>query len=230
MRLPVVLVVVSLVLAALLSHALPLSLSAGDGTILVGAVVEVEKLDGTLLKVKVGPEGVVRVTEVPLGVLKVRVVSWKGVPINYECVVTPRNASVRVPNIYSLTVRVTGSRGQGIGGARVRILYGKLVVEEGLTNEAGVYVTSLPRAEYAIVVEYSGRRAETSIELVKAYEERVVLDVFVEIAGWALSPVELMGLIALTIVMILMIYVLLYEYSVWRRRRMVAVTVARRQR
>ncbi|RLE95869.1 MAG: hypothetical protein DRJ57_06175, partial [Thermoprotei archaeon] len=92
MRLSMVAIIMLWVAAT--TSALPLTLSAYDGVSLEGAVVEVEKLDGTVIRTRVGRDGILVVKEVPLGILRVRVVSWKGVPVGYECVVTPDNSSI----------------------------------------------------------------------------------------------------------------------------------------
>ena len=197
----------------------PIHLGSG-GTPLSGAVVEVEKLDGTRLTLKVGADGTLVVREVPLGILRVKVVSWKGVPIGYECVVTPSNYSIDVPGIYRLTVVAVGARGQGLAAARVRVLYEGKVVEEGVTDESGSFSTLLPQADYSVVVEYGGRVGESRIELREPIEVKVMLDVFAVVGGYPLSSAEFMGLIALVAILALGLYLAAYEYSEWRRRRL----------
>ena len=221
MRLP------ALLLAAALAHlalAGPVLLAAGSSAPLTGAEVEVEKLDGTRLRLRVGPDGTIVVSEVPLGVLKLRVLSWKGVPVNYECTVTPSNASVRVPNIYRLVVRVVGSRGQGLPNAAVRVLYGGAEVERGSTDESGTYKTLLPAASFTVVAEYGGREARQPIELRgPSTEVTLQLDVFAVIGGTPISPGEFMLLILVAALIPLALFVAAYEYSQWRRKRALRV-------
>lgn len=215
-----------LLLLAQLVAAQPLRLSTPGGTPLVGAVIIVEKLDGTRYNFTLGPEGTITVTEVPLGVLKVQVVSWKGVPVGYSFTVTPHNYSVTVPGIYPLTVTVVGARGQGLARAVVKILYDGKGVERGVTDESGVYRTLLPAARYVVVAEYGGRSSRREVDLRAPGEVRLQLDVFGEIGGLVLSSSEFMGLIALAVVLSLALFVIAYEYSQWRRKRLLKVVSA----
>jgi len=210
------------------ASALPLTLSAYGGVSLEGAVVEVEKLDGTVIRTRVGRDGILIVKEVPLGILRVRVVSWKGVPVGYECVVTPDNSSITVPNIYPLRVSVVGSRGQGLAGAYVKILYGDLLVETGSTDESGVYSTLLPSGTYTIEVEYGGRTARTMLELDETRELRIQLDIFAIIGGYPLSTSELIGILVVAALIPLILYIIAYEYSIWRKKRIIRATVKER--
>jgi len=76
---------VALIALAQLAAAGPIALLASDGsTPLVGARIVAEKLDGERVELTVPPDGSVTVREVPLGILKITVVSWKGVPVNYH--------------------------------------------------------------------------------------------------------------------------------------------------
>ncbi|MEM2217864.1 MAG: carboxypeptidase-like regulatory domain-containing protein, partial [Thermofilaceae archaeon] len=164
----------------------PVALTSGD-TPLSGAIVDVEKLDGTRLRLTAGPDGTVTVMEVPLGILKVKVVSWKNVPVNYECVTTPENRTITVKGINRVVVTVTGSRGQGLPGALVKVFYGGLEVESGLTDDSGVYRTLLPSASYVIRVEYNGAATERSVELRDYLEVKIPLDVFTVIGNYPIS-------------------------------------------
>jgi hypothetical protein len=215
---------VALLALAQLAAAGPIALLASDGsTPLVGARIVAEKLDGERVELTVPPDGSVTVREVPLGILKITVVSWKGVPVNYQCVVTPLNATVVVPRIHRLVVSVVGSRGQGLGGAAVEVLYEGRTVERGVADGAGNYATLLPAASYVVRAEYGGKRAERRVDL--AAPDRVVLqlDVFAEIGGVALSSSEVIGLIALAALVPLILFVVAYEYAQWRKKRMLKV-------
>lgn len=189
----------------------------------MGAIVEVEKLDGERQTLRIGPEGVVTVREVPLGILRVKVVSWKGVPLEYHCVVTPHNATIRVPAIYRVTVNVVGSRRQGLAGALVKILYEGREVERGATDSSGVYRTLLPAASYSVVAEYGGRVSEQRLEVREPMQVTLQLDIFGEIGGLPISAGEFMLLITLLALIPLVLYIAAYEYAQWRRRRAVRV-------
>ena len=189
----------------------------------MGAVVVAEKLDGTRVELTIGPEGYFTVKEVPLGILKVTIVSWKGVPIGYTVYVTPRNATITCPKIHMVTVRVVGARGQGLEGASVSIYYNNVLVERGSTDSSGVFKTLLPEETYKLRVEYGGKKVETSLE--SPGTKTVGFDVFIVLAGWQLSTTEFIGLIVLTAIIIVMIIVISYEYMAWRRRRLVKTFV-----
>jgi len=210
-------------LLAWLALAEPIKLVASGDFPLVGAEVEVEKLDGWRATLTVGPEGTIVVREVPLGILKIRVLSWKGVPVNYSCTVTPWNATVVVPGIRRVTVSVVGARGQGIGGALVRVLYGDRVVEYGVTDPSGVYRTLLPSATYRIVAEYGGRRDEQLVDVGRQAEVTLRLDVFGEVGGTPISSSEFMLLLLLLALVPLALFVAAYEYAQWRRKRTIRV-------
>lgn len=221
----------ALVAISQLAAAVPIALLASDGrTPLVGAEVVAEKLDGTRIALTVPPEGTVTVREVPLGVLKITVVGWRGVPINYTCWVTPTNATVIVPKIYRLTVSVVGSRGQGLRRASVEVLYEGRSVEKGVTDEAGNYAVLLPAASYTVRAGYGGKTAEKQVELAAPDKVVVQLDVFAEIGGVALSSSEVMGLIALAALIPLILFVIAYEYAQWRKRRTIKAVVGPPQR
>ena len=157
----------------------------------------------------------------PLGILKVRIVEWKNIPLGYEYTVTPRNSTIIVPGIYRVSVFVQGSRGQALSGARVRIYYGGVPVEEGITTD-GLYTTLLPQGEYRIEAVYADRISETTLKVEAPREARITLDVFVEIGGLPLTQAEFITIIIIVALLILGIYILLYEYGAWRRKRLLA--------
>ena len=215
---------VALLALAQLAAAGPIALLASDGsTPLVGARIVAEKLDGERVELTVPPDGSVTVREVPLGILKITVVSWKGVPVNYTCRVTPANSTVTVPRIHKLTVSAVGSRGQGLRGASVEIFYGGRSVDKGIADEAGSYTTLLPAASYVVKVNYGGKTAEKQVDLSAPDRVVVQLDVFAEIGGVALSSSEVMGLIALAALIPLILFVIAYEYAQWRRKKILKV-------
>jgi len=213
-----------LIAVSRLAAAGPIALLASDGrTPLVGAEIVAEKLDGTRISITVPPEGAVTVREVPLGILKITVVNWKGVPINYTCWVTPANSTVTVPSIHKLSVSAVGSRGQGLPGASVEIFYEGRSVDKGVADEAGSYTTLLPAASYVVKVNYGGKTAEKQVDLSAPDRVVVQLDVFAEVGGIALSSSEVMGLIALAALIPLVLFVVAYEYAQWRRKRILRV-------
>jgi len=212
---------VLLLFTALLASAwaYPVELKLEDGTRLVGAVIEAEKLDGEKVTFTTGADGSFTVQEVPLGILKLRVLSWKNIPLGYEYVVTPYNSTVIIGKIHVLSVYVRGSRGQALTGARVAVYYGDTPVEEGLT-ENGLYATRLPEGSYRLEVSYANRRGSALVTVHGPAEQEVTLDVFLEVGGVALSQSEFVAAVLLAAVVIIGLYIILYEYGVWRRKRL----------
>ena len=195
---------------------------------LANALVAIEKLDGTKLVVRTDSKGEVFVKEVPLGIVRVTVIEWKGIPVNESYTVTPQNSTIVCKKIGKLVIYVTGVRGQGLPNAFVQIKWKDKAIEENRTTEDGSYSTELPEGEYSIIVEYLGKKGSKSGIRVSGSEVSIVkitLDVFIVIDGWALSFTEFIGLIALAIVIIILIYIILYEYSIWRRKRLVAALI-----
>jgi hypothetical protein len=224
MRAGILVVLVALLpLVAISSCAQPtLKIVAFDGSELSGARIRVTTLDGRVFNFTLDPRSPFIVRDVVRGVLMVEVVSWKNVPVGYRQNVTVYSDRVlTVPSIGKLTLRVTGSRGQPLSGASVRISYGAETVEEGATGASGIYSTLLPQATYQVTVEYGGRGVSRTI-LVQPSRENVVevsLDVFVSFAGVDLSLSEFLGLAVLAILLVLGIVILLIEYTNWRARR-----------
>ena len=208
----------------------PITVVTSGGRPLAGAVVRVTKLDGTSFVATLDPEGRIRVYEVPLGVVVLDVIEWKGVPVNARCVVTPRNCTVVCTKVGALVVYVVGSRGQGLRGADITILWQGKVVEHGVTGGDGSYATELPEGDYTVVASYKGRegRAEVSVAGGDTVSIWMTLDVFLEILGVPLSAAEFAGLVVALILAIVALFVGLYEYTAWRRRRLVAAVVRAR--
>lgn len=194
---------------------------AENGEVMLGARVRISTLDGRVQEFELGAPMLLK--DVVLGMIKVEVLEWKGVPINFatDFFRVDSDVTIRVPGVSTATIRVLGSRGQALAGARVEIYYGDKLVETGVTDEGGVYRTTLPPAVYRVVSEYSGRRAEVSAKL--PGEAALTLDVFITVGGVALSFSELIGSLLLLVLISLAIIFIAYEYTAWRRRRVVPV-------
>lgn len=196
---------------------------APDGTPLRGALIRVRLLDGRSYEFVLDPQSPYRIESVPLGILYVTVVSWKGVPVDYTAKVKIGvNGTVVVDKIGRLTVYVEGSRGQGIGGAVVSIYHGGRLVEQGVTNSSGVYGTLLPEAQYTVTASYAGRNASTTVSVKGSSltEARLRLPIYAEVGGVPLTGAELAGLLVLAVALALALYVVASEYAAWRRRRL----------
>jgi hypothetical protein len=199
-----------------------LKIVAYDGSQLRGAQIRVSTLDGRVFEFTLDPSNPFVVRDVVKGVLFVEVVSWKSVPIGYRQNVTIySDQTLVVPSIGKLTLKVSGSRGQALEGASVKITYSGQTIEEGSTDTGGVYTTLLPAASYGIVVEYGGRRVEKTIAVEPSRENvvNVQLDVFMSLGGMDLSLTEFLGLALLVIVIVIALIVVTVEYSNWRAKR-----------
>ena len=211
-----VIVLIPLLATSLAALGAPLiRIVAPDGTPLRGAHIRVELLDGRTYEFVLDPNSPFRIRDVPLGVLKVTVVSWKGVPVGYtEQVKVGEKESIVVPKIKTLTVRAVGSRGQGLEGAIVRILYRGKLVEEGSTDGSGVYGTLLPEEQYTVEVSYAGKTQRRSVRVPS--EEEFRFDVFLEVGGSPFSLGEVFGIALLVVIIVIAMVVIYTEYSNWR--------------
>ena len=220
------LLVAALLLLASLAAAEPVRIVAPDGSPLRGAKVTVRLLDGRTYSFTLNPDAPFKISSVPLGVLRITVESWKGVPVGYTAEIRVTvNRTVVVPRIGRLSVRVEGSRGQGLPGARVEIYYAGRLVEEGATNSSGVYETLLPEAQYTVRAYYSGKTGSTGAAVKGSSTSRVTvrLPVYAEVGGVALTGAEVAGLLVLAAALALVLYIVASEYSAWRRRRLARV-------
>ena len=210
-----------IILTAALAAAAPVKIVAPDGSPLRGALVRVKLLDGRTYEFTLDPEAPYKISSVPLGVLYVTVVSWKGVPVGYTAKVKVGvNGTVTVARIGRLVVHVVGSRGQGLPGALVKIYYQGRLVEEGRTNESGVYATLLPEASYRVEASYGGRNAaaEAAVKGSSTAEAELRLPVYAEVGGVPLTAAELAGIVVLAAALAIAVYIAASEYAAWRRR------------
>ena len=181
-------------------------------------------LDGTSYIATLDVEGKVVVREVPLGILMLQLLEWKGVPMNITYTVTPKNSTIICDKIGELLIYVKGVRGQGIEGAIILLMWNGKVIEKGYSMADGSYSTELPEGSYEVRVTYDGKEAAVKVEVEggKVIRKEVVLDVFLITFGLALGLYEFVGMIVIAIIIIVILYLLLYEYTQWRRRRLVA--------
>lgn len=195
---------------------------APDGTSLKGALVRVELLDGRSYEFILDPDNPFRIKDVPLGIMEVTVVSWKGVPVGYsEEIKIGEKDVIVVPNIGKLVVKAVGSRGQGLEGVIVKVFYQGELVEEGVTDGSGIYSVLLPNAYYEIRASYGGKEEVEHVTV--PGEAEFSFDVFVEFDGTPISFTEFIGLLVIIIILVIIIYIIAVEYSNWRRRRLIKV-------
>ncbi|MEM2809192.1 MAG: hypothetical protein QW066_03175 [Candidatus Methanomethylicia archaeon] len=195
------------------------------GTLLTAATVSVKYPDDTTATATTTPAGEVKFTQIPVGTLTVTGVTWLGKSIS----VSPASFTVdktgvytlTTTNVYTLTVKVVGSRGQGLGPTAVTIKELGITVE---SDESGVASIELPAGTYTVGVNYRGIEDSKSISITADKTETFGLDVFATIFGRPFRTAEFFGeLILLPIVVVVVLYLIFYEYTVWRRKRLAVV-------
>jgi len=195
------------------------------GTLLTAATVSVKYPDDTTATATTTPAGEVKFTQIPIGTLTVTGVTWLGKSIT----VTPASFTVdktgiytlTTTNVYTLTVKVVGARGQGLGPTVVSIAPLGISVE---TDESGVANVEVPAGTYTVAVNYRGIEDSRSVSVTADKTETFGLDVFATIFGRPFRTAEFFGeLILLPIVIIVVLYLIFYEYAAWRRKRLAVV-------
>ncbi|MCD6562435.1 MAG: carboxypeptidase regulatory-like domain-containing protein [Thermoproteales archaeon] len=193
-------------------------------TPMAGASVVVTKPDGTTVNANIETDGTIFVPEVPTGTLKVKVTNWNGLPVNFEGTVTVDNPVLVVNTIGKLTVKVLGSRGQGLAGASV-VIQGTPITAE--TDASGAFTVELPAGTYTVTANKGGKTgtASATVNGGATSEVTIKLDVFMTIAGWELSTGEFAGLLLLVALMVIVLFIIAHEYAAWRRRRLARAVV-----
>jgi hypothetical protein len=195
------------------------------GTLLTAATVSVKYPDDTTATATTTPAGEVKFTQIPIGTLNVTGVTWLGKSIT----VTPASFTVdktgvytlTTTNVYTLTVKVVGARGQGLGPTVVSIAPLGISVE---SDESGVASVEVPAGTYTVAVNYRGIEDSRSVSVTADKTETFGLDVFATIFGRPFRTAEFFGeLILLPIVIIVVLYLIFYEYTIWRRKRLAVV-------
>lgn len=179
------------------------------------------------IETTVASDGSVAVEDVPLGTLEVTVESWRGLPIDFKKTATVAEPVVIVEKIGMLKVRVVGARGQGLGGAEVVVTRAGETVWSGTTAPDGTASVELPEGSYSVKASYGGKESEASATITGAEvtEAKIELPVFLEVAGWAMTLSDFVGLLLLIVLLVIVIVILLHEYAVWRRKRLAKVLV-----
>jgi len=204
------------------------SISTPRKTPLAGAKVRVTYVTGESFEAVLDSSGQLTLRNVPLGKANVTIIEWKGVLIGTTYMVTYYNPAIVCKEIGCLEVKVIGARGQEIQGAIVTIIYGEKVVETGTTDTSGLYITELPQATYKVKVSYGGKEVSTEVTVkgMKSSKVTLQLDIFISIAGWSLTLPEFIGLIALIVLIVVALFLVMHEYSVWRRKKLAKVFTA----
>ena len=156
--------------------------------------------------------------------MEVEVNRWGEMPVDYRTrVVAKENVGVIVPNIGRLIVKVTGTRGQGIPGALVKLT--GLANLTGSTGEGGTWVVEVAEGAWNVTVEKGGKAAARVVNVVggKETEVELQLDIFLSALGLDLSLSEFVLSVGVAIALVIATYVLASEYRAWRMRRVVRV-------
>ena len=203
------------------------------GTPLSGAEVEVYRKGwGTETKT-LSEDGTIELKEVVGGEAKIVVKKAMGIDVTHDLgTFTGEHGAVvslTDTNFGFLKVKVTGARGQGLGGADVTVSYGGKVVASGTTAEDGTFTVELPAGlTYEVKASYAGKEGTTSISVPDncgTGEGTISLNIWIVIAGWAMDLTTFLGLVIALVLLIIVLVIFLHEYSVWRRKKLAAAIV-----
>jgi len=192
------------------------------GTPLAGAKVKVEvPATGETIEGTLDETGSITLTDIAKGEVKITVTEWKNVAVNWETTVIYTAPKVVCSNIGKLVIKTVGARGQPLDAA---------VAIKGVTTataKEGVLEVELPAGSYEVTVEYGGKKVtETlTVEAGKVTEKTFQLDIFIQLAGWPMTLPEFFGFILLIVFIIIALFLLMHEYSVWRRKRLAKALV-----
>lgn len=191
------------------------------GTPLAGAKVKVSipgagEITGTL-----DETGSITVQNVPGGEVTLKVVEWKKVALDWSTTVSYKAPKVTCDKVGKLVIKTVGARGQPLEAA---------VAIKGVTTataKGGVLEVELPAGSYEVTVEYGGKKVtETlTVNAGEVTEKTFQLDIFIQLAGWPMTLPEFFGFILLIVFIIIALFLLMHEYSVWRRKRLAKALV-----
>ena len=150
--------------------------------------------------------------------LKIKVLKWRGMNIDYVANVTPTDYSITCRNIGKLIVFVKGERNQPLPYTPIYI--------EGIgvhahTDETGIYEIELPEGVYNLTIVRGDQKQSllVVIEGSKITKTTIQFNVFVTLGSIDLTLSELTGISLLLIVLTLVSILVFKEYSIWRQRR-----------
>ncbi len=199
--------------------------STKRGTALAAATVTVTYPDGHDETKALDREGKALFTRIPIGDITIKSITWMGRPITVDKTkVTVDKTGVfsfTATNVYLVTVKIYGARGQGLGPSTISISPVGIEVE---SDESGVATVELPEGSYSIHVNYKGVEDEKTVDIRADTTVDFRLDVLATILGRPFRTAEFFGeLVLLPIVIAIIIYLVAYEYYAWRRRRVTVV-------
>ncbi|MEM4700500.1 MAG: hypothetical protein QXT74_06135, partial [Candidatus Nezhaarchaeales archaeon] len=201
------------------------------GTACANATATVKWPQGVVTTEVSDLNGNVALVNVPVGKLTVMGLTWRG----FSAIIAPKEMDIAstttyylmADNIVTLNLRVLGARGQGLPYAAVAVER----VLSTVADESGLAVVELPRLSYTVSAMYKGKSASKTIDLTKLapgvteYSDKIELDVWMELFGYAMSAGEFALSIVLLIIVAFIIAFIVHEYVVWRRKRIAAAVV-----
>ena len=197
----------------------PISVMSPFGSPLAGARVQAIKLDGTVIEGYLDSEGRISIRDVPLGVITLRVISWRGFSIDYEVVITMYNTSVTCYTIGRLAIVAKTVLGQPL-----RMAYVEIVSEDGVKEELvlknGKLNVELPAGKYSITVSIANRQVTREVEITGG--RTVFVDVTLPVIEIFGSIVDQWYPLYMTIVLLIVIVILVigvYELTIYLRTR-----------
>jgi len=153
-----------------------------------------------------------------------RVVRWKGIPIDYEeknLILTPTGENtVIVPTLGKIIIEVRGARGQALENVWISIPQIPALIAK--TDSAGICEIIVPEGTYTIIAKRSNFQKETTVTVKggEKVEVQIELDIYVTLYGVDLSLYEVISLVMLGCLVALALFLLFYEYHVWRTKRL----------
>jgi len=130
---------------------------------------------------------------------------------------------VKVSKLGKLRIRVTGSAGQGVPGISILVL--GPINWSGYTDHWGCVEFLLVEGEYQVVTKLKEGVKTQRVKVLagEIYELNYSTDVFIAAGNLMLSASEFMGCITLFLIAVITLFITIYEYTIWRRRKMVRV-------
>ncbi|RLE68056.1 MAG: hypothetical protein DRJ34_03750, partial [Thermoprotei archaeon] len=146
----IIIVFLTLFLSQYSVYASPIKVLTRYGSPLSNALVKVVYLDGTSKMYFLDNNGELMLRDVPLGIVKLKILSWKNISINFERIVTYMNSTIIYNDTGILVIRVLDYFNEPINGVNIKILYDKNIIEISSTNSSGIYVIELPKGNYTV--------------------------------------------------------------------------------
>lgn len=132
---------------------------------------------------------------------------------------------LKFDNISSIRVYVVGSRGQLLPDAVVIIRGPNNMSKTTEFNGYAEFLT-LP-GTYTVEVIRRNKHKTLTVELKEGERKEIIAqyDVFVSMANMDLALPDFIGMFLLIVLSIIVLFILLHEYTIWRRRKIIAKVI-----